>query len=157
MSLENPAAVFQPVEVKTGKTQLWPWLNQQAAVIPHHSDICRRSAYWPCSQTCNSDRLFCSSGLFTSHPSLTVVEPSTQSSDEQQLIKINPCRNATWDRQDSEQMSGRDREFIHMIDLNQSAFYWGRIFLLLSHTVVTSICVRTLTDLFPFPTPLSQL
>lgn len=77
MSVENPAAVSQPAEPMTGKTRLWPRLNQQAAVIPHHSDICGRSAYWPRSQTCTSNRLLCRSGLFTSHPSLTVVEDST--------------------------------------------------------------------------------
>lgn len=33
--------------------------------------------------------------LFTSHPSLTVVDSPAQSSDGQELIKINPCFNAT--------------------------------------------------------------
>lgn len=36
-------------------------------------------------------------------------------------------------------MSGRDREFIHMIDLNESAFYWC-IFVSRTHTFYFYIC-----------------
>lgn len=93
--MERPAGVLKPVEVKTGKKNSFNFCSMSrqklflitpkyaAGLLIDHVYTRATAAGFSAAQGCL-------------HPIFhSVVEPSTQSSDEQQLIKINPCGNAT--------------------------------------------------------------